>query len=60
MGMSKVDKEITAQEYNDAWMVLFHLEQSVRLHDEQVMKSMPLEIDEKDLEGSINLSYSQH
>ena len=24
------------------------------------MKSIPLEIDEKDLEGSINLSYSQH
>jgi hypothetical protein len=41
---SKVDMEITAQEYNDAWIVLTHLEQSVRLQDKQVMKLVPKKI----------------
>ena len=45
MGRSKVDNKITAQENNDAWMVLFHLKQTVRLHDERVIKLVPLDID---------------
>ena len=32
-GRTKVAKEITAQEYNDAWIVLIHLEQSVMLQE---------------------------
>ena len=44
-----MDKKRTAQANNDAWMVLFHLKQTVRLHDEQMIKIVPLEIDEKDL-----------
>ena len=41
---SKVDKEITAQEYSDAWIVLIHLEQSQRLQEKQVMKLVPKRI----------------
>ena len=40
-GRTKVVKEITAQEYNDAWVVLIHLEQSVRLQEKKVMKLVP-------------------
>ena len=40
-GRTKVAQEITAQEYNDAWIVLIHLEQSVRLQEKQVMKLVP-------------------
>ena len=47
----EVEKKITAQEHNDVLTVLFHLEQTLRLHDEQLMKLLPLGIDEKDLEG---------
>ena len=43
-GRTKVAKEITAQEYNDAWIVLIHLEQSVRLQEKQVMKLVPKRI----------------
>ena len=43
-GRVKVDKEITAQEFNDAWLVLKHLEQSVRLQEKQVMKLVPKRI----------------
>jgi hypothetical protein len=43
-GRTKVDMEITAQEYNDAWIVLVHLEQSVRLQEKQVMKLVPKRI----------------
>ena len=49
VGRSQVDNKITAQENNDAWMVLFHLKQTVMLNDEQVIKIVPLETDEKDL-----------
>ena len=42
MGRTKVDKEITAQEYNDAWIVLIHLEQSMKLQEKQVMKLVKL------------------
>ena len=41
---TKVDMEITAQEYNDAWIVLIHLAQSMRL---QVMKLVPKKINVK-------------
>ena len=43
-GRTKVAKEITAQEYNDAWIVLIHLEQSARLQEKQVMKLVPKRI----------------
>ena len=39
-----MDMEITGQEYNDAWIVLIHLEQSVRLQEKQVMKLVPKKI----------------
>ena len=44
VGRTKVVKEITAQEYNDAWIVLIHLEQSMRLQEKQVMKLVPKKI----------------
>ena len=43
-GRTKVEKEITAQEYYDAWIVLIHLEQSVRLQEKQVVKLVPKRI----------------
>ena len=43
-GMTKVAKEITAQEYKFAWIVLVHLEQSLRLKEKQVMKLVPKRI----------------
>ena len=46
-GRTKVAKEITAQEYNDAWIVLVHLEQSLRLKEKQVMKLVPKRINVK-------------
>ena len=44
VGRSKVDMEITAKEYDDAWIVLIHLEQSIRLQEKQVMKLVPKRI----------------
>ena len=54
VGRTKVDKNITAQGHTEVLMVLFHLEQTVSLHDEQVKELVPLEIDER------NLSYDGH
>ena len=45
VGRSKVDKKITAQEHNDVLMVLIHLEQSIRLQEEQEMKLVPIDMD---------------
>ena len=43
MGRSKVDKEITAKESNDAWMVPIHLE-SARLKKKQMTSGMQLAV----------------
>jgi hypothetical protein len=49
VGRSKVDKEITARNNNDVWLVLIHLEQSIMLKEEHVMKFAPIEM-EKDMD----------
>ena len=43
-GRTKVAQEINAKEYNDAWIVLIHLEQSLRLKEKQVMGLVPKRI----------------
>ena len=44
VGRSKADKEISAKEYNDAWLLLVHLEQKVRLKEDHVKKLVPKKV----------------
>ena len=43
-GKGKVVTEITAQEYYDAWLVLIHLEQKVRLNEKHIVKLVPKKV----------------
>ena len=44
VGRSKADKAISAKEYTDAWLLLVHLEQKVRLKEDHVKKLVPKKV----------------
>ena len=54
VGRSKVDMMITAQEHNDVFVVLFHLEQTIGLKDSQLMKLVSVENAEKEKVRFVN------
>lgn len=56
----KVDKKITEQEHNEVFLVLFHLDPTLSLFDEQEKELETLEIEMKNLEVSMILCYCEH